>query len=279
MSEVSLMRVLRSLLVATSVLALGVSAPPAQRAEAAVVVSVAIAPPAIPVYVQPPIPGPGYVWTPGYWAYGPYGYYWVPGTWLLPPAIGLLWTPGYWDWGGSAYAWHAGYWGPTVGFYGGINYGFGYFGVGYAGGYWAHGQLFYNSAYSNLGGVHVTNVYNRTVVNVNRTASYHGGSGGTTARPTSQELAAARERHVGATSVQTGHVNASAADPAMRASVNHGSPSVAATGRPSRAGSVQTHPPAANQHTTPHAQSGSTPRVGKAPTPAAPSHPAASRST
>src|SRR5262249_25524550 len=141
MSEVILMRVLRSLLVATSVLALGVSAPPTQRAEAAVVVSVAIAPPATPVYVQPPIPGPGFVWTPGYWAYGPYGYYWVPGVWLLPPAIGLLWTPGYWDWGGSAYAWHAGYWGPTVGFYGGINYGLGYFGVGYAGGYWSHGQL------------------------------------------------------------------------------------------------------------------------------------------
>ena len=54
------------------------------------------------------------------------GYYWVPGTWVEPPAEGLLWTPGYWGWGNGAYVWNAGYWGPTVGFYGGIDYGFGY---------------------------------------------------------------------------------------------------------------------------------------------------------
>ena len=29
------------------------------------------------------LPGPGYIWTPGYWAYDPAdGYYWVPGTWV-----------------------------------------------------------------------------------------------------------------------------------------------------------------------------------------------------
>ena len=64
-------------------------------------VAVSIAPPVLPVYEQPPIPAPGYIWTPGYWAYGPYGYYWVPGTWVQPPGVGLLWTPGYWGWGGS----------------------------------------------------------------------------------------------------------------------------------------------------------------------------------
>ena len=53
-------------------------------------VSVNIAPPVIPVYVQPPIPAPGYLWTPGYWAWGPAGYYWVPGTWVLPPDPDLL---------------------------------------------------------------------------------------------------------------------------------------------------------------------------------------------
>ena len=30
----------------------------------------------------------------------------------------------------------AGYWGPHVGYYGGVNYGFGYMGVGFAGGAW-----------------------------------------------------------------------------------------------------------------------------------------------
>ena len=35
----------------------------------AVGVSITIAPPALPVYVQPPVPAPGYLWTPGYWAF------------------------------------------------------------------------------------------------------------------------------------------------------------------------------------------------------------------
>ena len=41
---------------------------------------------------------------------------------------------GYGDSGGGAFFWHEGYWGPHVGFYGGINYGFGYWGHGYEGG-------------------------------------------------------------------------------------------------------------------------------------------------
>jgi len=82
-------------------------------------VSVNIAPPALPVYVQPPCPAPGYIWMPGYWAWDD-DYYWVPGTWVMAPAVGVLWTPGYWGWSEGAYLWHAGYWGPHVGFYGGM---------------------------------------------------------------------------------------------------------------------------------------------------------------
>src|SRR5580698_3375504 len=127
-------------------------------------ISVGFGPPAIPVYEQPICPGDGYIWTPGYWAYddGGDGYYWVPGTWVLAPEPGYLWTPGYWGWGGSAFLWHGGYWGPHVGFYGGINYGFGYFGVGFEGGYWNHGSFMYNRAVMNVGGVHV-NVYEHPV--------------------------------------------------------------------------------------------------------------------
>src|SRR5215469_8814731 len=58
-------------------------------------ISVNTPPPALPVYEQPVIPGPGYIWVPGYWAWGPAGYYWVPGVWEMPPAVGMLWTPGY----------------------------------------------------------------------------------------------------------------------------------------------------------------------------------------
>src|SRR5271165_3299176 len=105
--------------------------PAASHAQIAVGVSIRIGPPALPVYSQPPIPAEGYLWTPGYWGYGPDGYYWVPGVWVMPPRVGVLWTPGYWGFEGGFYGWHAGYWGPHVGFYGGINYGFGYGGVGF----------------------------------------------------------------------------------------------------------------------------------------------------
>src|SRR5450756_989819 len=107
-------------------------------------IAITIAPPALPVYVQPMAPAEGYLWTPGYWAYGDEGYFWVPGTWVMAPEVGFLWTPGYWGWGGNAYAWNEGYWGPHVGFYGGVNYGFGYGGVGYEGGYWNNGAFYYN---------------------------------------------------------------------------------------------------------------------------------------
>ena len=106
-------------------------------------------PPELPVYEQPSIPAPGYLWTPGYWASGPNGYFWVPGTWVQPPAVGVLWTPGYWGWRDGIYVWNAGYWGPHIGFYGGVNYGFGYVGVGYEGGHWENGVFAYNRTVSN----------------------------------------------------------------------------------------------------------------------------------
>ena len=204
-------------------------------AQVAIGVSVSFAPPPLPVYTQPICPGPGYIWTPGYWAYDPDGgYYWVPGTWVLAPEPGLLWTPGYWGWGGVAFIWHPGYWGPRVGFYGGINYGFGYFGVGYQGGYWNNGRFFYNRAVNNISTTKITNVYNKTVINnvtVHR-VSYNGGHGGITAGPTAAELAAANERHVAATSGQVRHAQAARSNRALFASANHGRPPIAATPKP-----------------------------------------------
>ena len=139
-------------------------------------VSITIAPPALPVYEQPMAPAEGYLWTPGYWAYGEEGYFWVPGTWVMAPEAGFLWTPGYWGWGGNAYVWNDGYWGPHVGFYGGVNYGFGYGGVGYQGGYWNNGAFYYNRSVNNVNVTNIHNVYNKTVINNNRVnyASYNG---------------------------------------------------------------------------------------------------------
>jgi hypothetical protein len=195
-------------------------------------VSVNLAPPALPVYVQPPCPAPGYIWMPGYWAWDD-GYYWVPGTWVLTPAVGLLWTPGYWGWGEGAYVWHAGYWGPHVGFYGGINYGFGYSGVGYEGGYWRGSQFYYNRSVTNINTTNITNVYNRTVVNnVNVTrVSFNGGAGGVQARPTGAQLAAEHERHLGFTPVQRQQEQSARGNSSLRAAANGGHPAIAATPR------------------------------------------------
>jgi len=197
--------------------------------QAGIFVSVTIAPPVLPVYVQPAIPGPGYIWTPGYWAWDG-SYYWVPGTWVLAP-VGLLWTPGYWGWVGGVYRWNAGYWGPHVGFYGGVNYGFGYGGVGFAGGEWRGGQMYYNRSVTNISTTNVTNVYNTTVVNnttVNHT-SFNGGSGGIAAQPNAAEIAASHEQHTPPIQAQTQNQTMAAHDNTMRASVNGGHPAVAAT--------------------------------------------------
>src|SRR5579862_7166624 len=201
------------------------------RAQVAIDIQVDLAPPPLPVYDQPPIPGDGYLWVPGYWAWDDdVGYYWVPGTWVLPPEVGLLWTPGYWGWDDGVYLFHAGYWGPQIGFYGGVYYGFGYDGVGYEGGYWRNGGFFYNRSVNNFGGVTIVNVYNKTVVvNHVTNVSFNGGNGGLTARPTAAQLAAARDPHTPATTQQVEHVHAAARDPALALNNNHGHPTVAAT--------------------------------------------------
>jgi hypothetical protein len=205
----------------------------------AVGISVRIGPPALPVYAQPICPGPGYIWTPGYWAWdNDDGYYWVPGTWVVAP-VGMLWTPGYWGWGGGFYVWHAGYWGPHVGFYGGINYGFGYGGVGFAGGEWRGRSFYYNRSVTNVSVTNVTNVYNKTVIVNNRsTTSFNGGSGGVQARATSQEEAYGRERHTAALDVQNQHERAAVGNRENLASKNHGRPAIAAT---ERAGDFSRH--------------------------------------
>jgi len=200
-------------------------------ASADVGISIAIAPPVMPVYVQPACPGDGYMWTPGYWAWGPDGYYWVPGVWVMAPQVGVLWTPGYWGFGGGAYLWHAGYWGPHVGFYGGVNYGFGYSGVGFGGGVWAGSVFHYNTAVVNVNTTVVRNVYvDRTVIHnttiVNR-ASFNG-AGGVMARPNPGEMNAMREQHFQATSAQLSHQTLAGRDHNQLASVNHGTPGTAA---------------------------------------------------
>ena len=224
-------RWLRSLLFVLVMLAM----PAASFAQVGVVIT--FAPPELPVYEQPLCPDEGYIWTPGYWAFDSDAddYYWVPGTWVLVPEVGFFWTPGYWGWGGSSFIFYEGYWGPVVGFYGGINYGFGYFGHGYEGGRWDHDHFFYNRAVNNVNVTVIHNVYETKVVNNYTTVtrvSYNGGNGGINERPTREEEAAAHERHVPPVAAQVQHVQAARTNTQLRASVNHGKPPVAATPKP-----------------------------------------------
>jgi hypothetical protein len=197
-------------------------------------ISVSFGPPALPVYEQPICPGDGYLWTPGYWAYDDDdGYYWVPGTWVEAPEVGFLWTPGYWGWGGNAFFFHEGYWGPEVGFYGGINYGFGYGGVGYEGGRWERGHFSYNTYVNHINTTIIHNTYNTRVTYVSEThVSYNGGSGGVGARPTPQQESYSNQHHVGPVAAQTQHVQEARGNPELRATTNHGKPPIAATARP-----------------------------------------------
>jgi len=196
----------------------------------------------MPIYEQPLCPGDGYMWTPGYWAYSPDGgYYWVPGTWVLAPYTGALWTPGYWGYGdGGLYMWHGGYWGLHIGFYGGVNYGYGYFGRGYEGGYWNHGAFTYNRSINHIDVNRVHNVYehNVNIENHSRVA-FNGGNGGVRAEASPQERIAEHEQHINSVPMQQQHEHAAASNRAQFANVNHGQPAVAATDHAGRQGFQQ----------------------------------------
>ena len=202
---------------------------------AGVFVSIDIAPPPLPDYVQPPCPDDGYIWTPGYWAYGDYGYYWVPGTWVQPPEFGLFWTPYWWGWDGGVYALHSGYWGPHVGFYGGINYGYGYGGNGYYGGRWQGHHFFYNTAVNRVDGARIHNTYEDKTVIINNSnhTSFNGGAGGLQAQATDQEKQYASQHHISPTVTQVMHSKAAALDRGQLASVNGGKPATLAAATPS----------------------------------------------
>jgi hypothetical protein len=218
-------------------------------------------PPPLPDYVQPPPPDDGYIWTPGYWAWGPYGYYWVPGVWVEPPYVGGLWTPGYWGFYSGRYMWYPGHWGFHIGWYGGINYGFGYVGFGYEGGYWNSGHFFYNRAYNNINGRNVHNVYNyRANVHVNNNVrvnnnvhgnnnvrpSYRGGPNGVQAQPRPSEGNAYREPTAPRMNTQVQHEQNYSTQRGQYAAPNNTRPATTADPRPLHA----------DPHVTPQPRSG-----------------------
>jgi hypothetical protein len=67
-------------------------------------------PPPPPTEVQPPTPGPDYVWVDGDWVWNG-GWVWVGGHWAYPPYPGAVWFHGGWRRGGwGGYRRYGGHW-------------------------------------------------------------------------------------------------------------------------------------------------------------------------
>ena len=191
------------------------------------------APPELPTYEQPEAPAPNYIWTPGYWGYAPIGFYWVPGAWVAAPYYGALWTPGYWGFYNNRYWFHHGYWGPYIGFYGGVNYGYGYFGTGYRGGYWSGNNFYYNRSVTRVNVTIIHNVYARpyTFSSHSRVA-YNGGRGGIQVRPRPAEIAAMRQPRIPPMASQVRNRNEAAQNRQQFYKQNKGRPAIVAAPRP-----------------------------------------------
>ncbi len=215
---------------------------PIPQANAGVYISVGFAPPILPVYVQPPCPEPDLIWSPGYWAYGDEGYYWVPGAWVPAPYEGALWTPPYWGWRDDGlYVFHPGYWGPEVGYYGGVNYGFGYMGIGFIGGRWHEHRFEYNTAVVRVNETYIHTTYiDRTVIREHEVdhesrVSYAGGRGGIHHDPNQDERHAMQVQHLPPTQYQQQHFEAARNDHSNYFNANHGRPQNVALAHPLQA--------------------------------------------
>ncbi|HXS95709.1 MAG TPA: hypothetical protein VN736_13990 [Candidatus Limnocylindrales bacterium] len=55
-------------------------------------------------------PGPGYVWTDGYWNYSGRNWAWVDGRWARPPRGHATWVRPEWRHEGRQWRFHRGYW-------------------------------------------------------------------------------------------------------------------------------------------------------------------------
>ncbi len=127
------------------------------------------------------------------------------------------------------------YWGPTVGFYGGVNYGFGYGGNGFDGGRWQGGHFAYNTAVSRVNTTVIHNTYNQNVSYGNNRTSFNG-AGGISARPSSEQTAMARQHNQPAAN-PVAQQRAAAGGPiqARQSTQNQGRPANTETARPAAA--------------------------------------------
>jgi len=68
------------------------------------------APPSVRIETQTAAPGPGYVWTTGYWRWIGTDYVWVSGSWVVRPRPTAVWLAGHWVHRPGGWVWIAGHW-------------------------------------------------------------------------------------------------------------------------------------------------------------------------
>lgn len=79
---------------------------PTARAQISIGIILGAPPPPRVVYVEPPRPGPAYVWVEGYWFPFHHHYRWHEGYWTLPPYEGAYWIAPHYEHG----RYFVGYW-------------------------------------------------------------------------------------------------------------------------------------------------------------------------
>jgi len=85
-------------------------AAPAAQAQISFGIHIGAPPPPLRYEVRPPMPGPGYAWSEGY--YEPYQgrYRWHAGVWSRPPYEGGVYVHPHWDHYPDGWHMHEGYW-------------------------------------------------------------------------------------------------------------------------------------------------------------------------
>ena len=68
-------------------------------------------PPPPPTYgIVGVAPGPGFVWTDGFWDWRGSNWFWVSGRWVRPPHSRAVWVPGNWTQVHGRWMLRRGYW-------------------------------------------------------------------------------------------------------------------------------------------------------------------------
>ena len=70
----------------------------------------AYGPPAPRYVVVGVAPGPGYLWTDGFWDLRGGRWVWAEGRWMRPPRRGAMWVHSEWRHEGNRWRFHRGYW-------------------------------------------------------------------------------------------------------------------------------------------------------------------------